>query len=324
MMDDERSKIMARVKDVYERAKSLTPNEELRHLDTWELAKIIMYKTMECVDDTVRGSWYEDNRMDVCMLPEGEVKNNARSVVAICLQEGIIETDNRTSLLRVEPYKTQFNLCLNEPFRNQPIAMGRLGTGFLVKQNVIATAAHCVSEASLPRLRFVFGYKMEDSSTAATQVPNRNIYRGTEIIKRVYYPHPDMSDWALVELDREVVGRSPLTLSEKALSPEQEIYVLGHPLGLPMKYGPGGIVKEIKDTYFSAALDVYSGNSGSPVFDSKTHNVVGIMAKGDNQDFRWTGKGWMTVVYPTPEFRSQEPQCTRTSEFIDYCRKTER
>jgi V8-like Glu-specific endopeptidase len=318
--NNQRAEIMGRVKTVYEKARSLTPNEELRHLSTWELAKIIMYKTTGSVDDKVRGSWYEDNRMDVCMLPEGEVKNNVESVAAICLQEGLIETDYKTVLLKVEKYAKQFNLCLDEPFRNQPIATGRLGTGFLVKKNIIATAAHCVTDESLPRLRFVFGYKMLDSFNAATQLPERNIYRGKRIIKRVYTSYPNMSDWALVELDREVAGRSPLTLSEELLSLGQEVYVLGHPLGLPMKYGPGGIVREIRNTYFSAPLDVYSGNSGSPIFDSKTHKVVGVMAKGYNHDFRWTGKGWMTIVYSDPEFRSQEPQYIKTSEFIEYCR----
>jgi hypothetical protein len=318
--NNQRAEIMGRVKTVYEKARSLTPNEELRHLSTWELAKIIMYKTTEHIDETIRGGWYEDNRMDVCMLPDGEINNNAESVAAICLQEGLIETDNNTSLLKVEQYSKHFNLHLNEPFRHQPIAVGRLGTCFLVKKNVIAAAAHCVTEESLPRLRFVFGYKMLDAYNAATQLPERNIYRGTRIIKRVYNPPPNMPDWALVELDREVAYRSVVTMSEKELSPEQEIYVLGHPLGLPMKYGPGGIVKEIKDTYFSAALDVCSGNEGSPIFDSKTHKVVGVMAKDYSRDFRWTGKGWMTIVYPNPEFRPQEPRCTKTSEFIEYCR----
>ena len=50
-------------------------------------------------------------------------------------------------------------------------------------------------------------------------------------------------------------------------------------------------------------------------FDRKTNEVIGIVVRGDNQDFRWTGKGWLSIIYPNPDIHSKEPQCTRVSEF---------
>lgn len=86
-----------------------------------------------------------------------------------------------------------------------------------------------------------------------------------------------------------------------------------------MKYAAGATVQEIAGAYFSADLDVFSGNSGSPVFDGNTHELVGIVVQGDNRDFRWTGKEWMSVIYPDPVFKSKKAHCTRFSEFGKYC-----
>jgi V8-like Glu-specific endopeptidase len=103
------------------------------------------------------------------------------------------------------------------------------------------------------------------------------------------------------------------------ISSDQEIYVIGHPCGLPLKYAPGAYVCDVNETCFSADLDVYSGNSGSPVFDSKTHEVIGMAVRGDNMDFRWNGKGWISVIYPNLDIVSGGAHCTRVSEFIHHC-----
>jgi hypothetical protein len=128
------------------------------------------------------------------------------------------------------------------------------------------------------------------------------------------------SDWALVKLDRKVEGQSVATLSTKDISCGQEVYVIGHPVGLPLKYALGACDMDVSGAYFSADLDVYSGNSGSPVFDGETHECVGMVVRGDNRDFRWMGNGWLSVIYPNREIYSTGAQCTKESEFIDYCR----
>jgi V8-like Glu-specific endopeptidase len=195
-----------------------------------------------------------------------------------------------------------------------------LCTGFLVKDNVIATAGHCACEKDVTDLRIVFGYNISDSDIPATQVPNEKVYKGVKIIHRVYDPMGSGADWALVKLDRKVEGQTVAILSEKDISRDQPIYILGHPCGLPLKYSFGAQVCGMNKSYFSADLNVYSGNSGSPVFNYDTHEVVGIVVRGDSQDFRWTGEGWLSIIYPNRDFLSKEPQCTKISEFIEYCK----
>jgi V8-like Glu-specific endopeptidase len=192
-------------------------------------------------------------------------------------------------------------------------------TGFLVAEDVIATAAHFADKNNVTTLRIVFGYKMLDPCTPVTRISNGDIYEGVKIIDRIYNRMGNRSDWALVKLNRNVEGQTIAALSNKGISCHQPVYVIGHPCGLPLKYAPGAKVGDIREAYFGADLDIYSGNSGSPVFNKDTHEVTGMVVRGDNRDFRWTGKGWVSVIYPNPEIHSRGAQCTRVSEFSRYC-----
>jgi hypothetical protein len=311
----QRYDLMEHTKALYVAAPPPIPNEVLRHIDTWELAQLVLLKSKEI--NKARGIWNYDNRVDVYEIRKELVKRNADCVAAICLDKDLLAEKNGNSSIRVKNYGVTFNLCSQEPFYHQPIAVGWLCTGFLVKEDVIATAAHCADENNVKDLRIVFGFIMSGPSTPVTQVPNKNIYKGVKIIHRVYNPLGNGSDWALVELDRKVVGKPVVKLFEKAIYRNQPVYIFGHPCGLPLKYSAGARVRGIYEPFFSADLNVYCGSSGSPVFDSNTHEVIGMVVRGDNRDFRWTGKGWLSIIYPNPDIQSREPQCTRVSQFID-------
>ena len=264
------------------------------------------------------GIWNDDDRKDIYEITDEKVKKNTNCVAAICMKDNLID-NNGFSTLRVKNYGKSFNLCDVEPFYDQPISAGRLATGFLVKEDVIATAGSFVNESKIADFRIIFGYRMVDNSAPVIQMPNNNIYKAVGIINRVYNPRSNGSDWALVKLDRRVEGQTIARLSEKDIYCHQPVYIIGYPVGLPLKYSGGAIVRDIEDTFFSADIDVYSGNAGSPVFDSNTHEVIGIVVRGDTQDFRWTGKGWLSIKYSNPHIHSREPQCTKVSEFIAYC-----
>jgi hypothetical protein len=311
----ERDAIMTETRELYDTASASTLNQALAHISTDKLVKLLLVKARELNKE--RGIWGIDNRMDFYAITDEKIKKNADSIAAIFLGKNLLEKEKGFSTLRVKNYGAVFNLCSQEPFRNQPISAGRLCTGFLVKDDVIATAGHCADEKSVKELRIVFGFKMLGLSTPVTWILHENIYKGVKIIHRVCDPKGKGPDWELIKLDRKVKGHPVVKLSEKSIYLDQPVYILGHPCGLPLKYSSGAKVRVINGACFSADLNVYSGNSGSPVFDSNTHEVIGIVVRGDTQDFRWTGKGWLSVIYPNPDIRSQEPQCTRVSEFRD-------
>jgi hypothetical protein len=312
-----RKDMMDGVKELYDEAPS--PNPALASIETWELFRLLRHKTRQLEENRKRGVWYEDHRMDCFGITDERVKKNVNGAAAIVFEKNLIDEKNGFSTLKVKNYGEAHNLCEVEPFREQPVAKGRVCTGFLVKKDVIATAGHCACEKTVTDLRIVFGYKMLDPYTPVTQLSNENIYRGVKIIHKVHRREVNKSDWALVQLDREVEGQEIVKLSKDEITYKQPIYVMGHPSGLPLKYAPGAKVRGFEDAFFTADLDTYMGSSGSPVFNADTHEVIGIVVHGDTRDFRWTGKGWASIIYPNPDRTSNGPRCTKVSEFIKYC-----
>lgn len=314
-----RDAIMAQAKAFYDSAASLSPNPALSDLSIGDLLKLLILRTRKMTN--TRGIWFGDDRMDFFEIQDEQVKKNTDCVAIILSKNALIEEKNGFSTIKVKNYGKTCSLCENEPFHEQPIAVGRSFNGFLISEDMIVTAGHPVLGINVKDLRIVFGFKMEGPYAPVIRVPNENIYKAVEMPQKVYRRGlRDGSDWALVKLDRKVVGYPVACLSSKGIFSDQPIYVLGHPMGLPLKYAPGAKVREVKGAYFGAELDVYSGSTGSPIFSSDTHEVVGMVVRSDNRDFRYTGKCWLTVIYPNRELSSRGAECTRVSEFIDYCR----
>jgi hypothetical protein len=62
----------------------------------------------------------------------------------------------------------------------------------------------------------------------------------------------------------------------------RELYSLGHGLGLSLKVSyDGTVIRVVKHMpYFETNLSLLGGNSGSPVFDAITHELLGIYVRG--------------------------------------------
>lgn len=89
------------------------------------------------------------------------------------------------------------------------------------------------------------------------------------------------ADWAIVRLDRAVKDRPALAVNTGAgVKKDDEIFMIGHPMGLPAKVAGGEKVLAVDKTAFHSHLDAYSGNSGSPVFNSKTNLIEGVLYRG--------------------------------------------
>lgn len=225
-----------------------------------------------------------DDRKDFYEVND-ELKADANKV-AILVMDAVIEEEKlKTKKLS----KAHDGLCSDEPFREQPIIYhknedkGWVCSSFLVAPDVIATAGHCIDmpevknsadKKRLKSLRFVFGYRMQSADSAVIEVEKSQIYKGKRFIGS-----SEKGDWALIQLDRPVTNREPVMIATEPLAPGQAIHVVGHPYGLPLKIAANATVQpDFTDAYFKADLDVFSGNSGSPVFNA-SHQVVGILVK---------------------------------------------
>ncbi|MGE5341256.1 MAG: trypsin-like serine peptidase [Candidatus Omnitrophota bacterium] len=316
----QRDDLISGIQDYYQSIAPQVQDNAFSHINNRDLAKMLMLKARELNAD--RGIWGEENRKDYYEIDDIPIRKNADSVAAICRKESLIKKENEHEIftLKVKNYGNVFNLCQSEPFYHQPIAAGRLCTGFLVKDDIIATAGHCIDGDNVKDFRFVFGYKMMAPSNSTSDILLQNIYKGEKIIQKIYRRLGNQSDWALVKLDRKVEGQEVVKLSKNEIAPDRPVYIIGHPVGLPLKYSSGARVCDISDAYFSADLSVYCGSSGSPVFDCETHELIGIVVRGDSRDFRLVENCWKSIIYSRTDDYSKKPQCTRVSEFISDCK----
>ena len=181
--------------------------------------------------------------------------------------------------------KERINACSTERFTNQPTLMSC--TGFLVSEDVLVTAGHCmVNNFDCSGFKWVFDFK-----NGVKKIPADSVYNCKRIIaqQQVALPILGVIDYALIQLDRPVTTGKPLKFrTEGRIKRGTNVAVIGHPLGLPLKIADNAKVKAVFGKTFKANLDTYGGNSGSPVVDADTGLVEGILVHGAD-DLRQEG-----------------------------------
>ncbi|GGG05987.1 hypothetical protein GCM10010912_58310 [Paenibacillus albidus] len=279
-------------------------NNAVNLLTTKELIDTATEK-LEAIYDT-------DDRVDLFRVNDKNIIEQADSVVSLFKNENIVDLGNGFSELKIKTTGELYNFCRVEPFNDQP--SGAFCTGFLVSSDIIATAGHCINESNLHEIRFIFGFRMLDEKTAQTQIRNSEIYKGIKIIG--HQLENNGSDWALIKLNRKVNNHNPLQIRMNGIISNQEkLHVIGHPIGLPVKYAGNAKVKKNEDSsFFLGSLDTYGGNSGSPVFNSKGV-VEGILVRGAT-DF--VSLGTCTVSFVCSDQTCEGESCTRTTEFASF------
>ena len=196
-----------------------------------------------------------------------------------------------------------YGLCPAERFRDQ--TLGAFCSGSLVGADLVMTAGHCVtSEADCKNIKMVFGYKVAAAGAApTTSIPASEVYTCAGVVTRFkggtgINPAGQSagSDYALVRLDRKVTGHKPLAINRGSIAKGAKIFVIGHPVGLPLKVAASATVRDAANAgYFTTDLDTFGGNSGSPVFNVKTNKIEGILVRGDT-DFVKSPEGCTTMA----------------------------
>lgn len=254
-----------------------------------------------------------DDRMDAFEISDNDIERSASGVASLIDMVDIEDNGDGTSTIRTVSFKDAQDLCSGERFASQPTSP--FCSGFLVGSRLLATAGHCINNNNLARTRFVFGFEMVDKNTPRVTVPNDDIYSATSIV--AHRLESAGADYAVIKLSRAVTDRAILPLRRTGkIAAGRDVYVIGHPSGLPLKYAPGAKVRDNdSDEFFVANLDTYGGNSGSPVFDEKTHKVEGILVRGET-DFVSTGTCRISNVCSTNGCRGED--VTRATEFADF------
>ncbi|MFZ4715490.1 MAG: trypsin-like serine peptidase [Bacteriovoracaceae bacterium] len=220
-----------------------------------------------------------DDRHEVIDYSDPKVALLARST-AVLVKGSELKSKEAGFQVSLDTFQKGMNVCASERFSQQPDP--GFCSGFLIAPNKMVTAGHCITSVEdCSETKFIFDFQMKDESNAQTYFTAPQIYSCLKILGRTF--EKTGVDFAIIELDRPVDGRTPLKLStNKNLRPSDPLIVIGNPSGLPTKITDNGIVREINDSgYMRANLDTYGGNSGSAVFNARTLEVEGILVRGD-------------------------------------------
>lgn len=246
----------------------------------------------------------QDNRQDINSLQNDAIKKIGKSIAGRVLNYSfqVSEEENKASFDSVPTLSSPFSMkvCSGQRFAEQKTATDC--TGFLVGEDLLVTAGHCMMAmgqtvqnevtGQCRSFSWMFDYTSESD---LNNVSMDSIYGCDSVVAGEF---TETMDFAVVKLKRKVQGRKPLKLANKKVSLGQKIFVMGHPSGLPLKYADGARVFETEQNYFSTNLDTFGGNSGSPVFNADTLEVAGILVRGDTDyvmDFETNGERCMKV-----------------------------
>lgn len=227
-----------------------------------------------------------DDREYVSWKSPLSIQRMSSGVALIVEKSSLKNVSKNKVLISASTLEENVGLCRDERF-SQNLSMSSC-TGFLVGEDLLLTAGHCLADnKSCSHLSFVFSVKEAQEKENGYLVSSDQIFSCKEVVKREF---GQTSDYALLRLEKKAkksfIPRHVFKMNFKNnLTPDDRVFMLGHPLGQAQMISQGRKVLEVVgDDLFIVKLNSFLGNSGSPVINSKTHEVEGILING-NDDF---------------------------------------
>lgn len=218
----------------------------------------------------------EDNRLNIEEVLSPLLRDYARATLAKVDKSSLIPLGEDSFELIGFKLGVSRHMCTDERFFDEIMAVSC--TGFLIGDDLVATAGHCLSHSeSCNDDLWIFDF------TNNTKVKKENIYKCKEVVMRVL-DRDKRIDYAVIRLQKKTIDRPILSLREVG-EPlmDDELALLGHPSGLPLKIARGGRIRDLSaDNYITTTLDAFHGNSGSPVINMRTGLVEGILVEGED------------------------------------------
>lgn len=223
----------------------------------------------------------KDNRKEFYEIKNKKIRDLSLATVALFDVFSLAATNNAETLFEIDAntLEESYQLCSKEKYLNQPT--GAFCSGFLIAPDLIISAGHCIiSQSDCEDTQFVFDYKFLKKAQTQIKIPKNSIYSCKKLIAQ----EENLElDYSIIELDRPVTDRQPLKMrTTSEVKKDTAVFVMGYPSGIPLKITQGRAkISQVESTYFLADLDTFQGNSGSAVLNSKTHEVEGILVRGE-------------------------------------------
>lgn len=268
----------------------------------------------------------KDGRMNPCQFSDKQKTLELASNVAMLVSANQLKKTGKskseelykiTSVTYGEFFQSKMNepLCDNVPFKNEQAPA--FCSAFLVSINGkkrVMTAGHCLKGRDKNSIRIVFSISPDAKGFVPTDSElQKQLVVSSDQIFSIKSVKTDQSlkslDIALIEVNEEIKAEGlDVNLSGNLIQEGRDVILVGHPVGLEVKFDFSGEIKTVNKNhhsnrkyYFESSVDAFSGNSGSPVLDLETEEVIGILVSG-NGDFQ---KDWFKGCYEERKYSEQ-------------------
>jgi V8-like Glu-specific endopeptidase len=260
----------------------------------------------------------EDDRKDLFEITDPKLKKVA---TAMAYQIEFVElsgwTFNRFWTRVMEPFQ-QRGICEDEKFAKQ-LSMRNNCTAILVSPKHLLTAGNCITDhyCSNDLYWFMFDYSLKNGGPFDVKHHNDNFFRCDKIVKRVFDPNTATS-FTLMELKKTVKGVTPMKYRKSgSLELNEELIVMGHPRGLPLKIANNVQVWDQNETHFTLNSDISGETRGAAILNAKSLELEGIMVYG-TPNYEQIGRDCQnTPVYPNSGARELAIKTSVFKELLD-------
>ncbi len=193
---------------------------------------------------------------------------------------------NDSIIIKSKTIKDRYHMCGDDSVETMPSLFSC--SGFLIADNLLVTASHCVTGMNM-QCKDLFWYNYFYDQTLTT-------IKKTELIRcqKILYSDPE-NDLVIMKVQnnnhQNVVEIGQCAIEQYNV--KTKIHAIGYPAGGPATKSNGSII-EVTDqpiNFFRTDIDSFTGNSGSPVFDSETGRLVGMLVGGESDLIYDTKRG---------------------------------